>query len=217
MRRDEATRLGLVSDIDDTVMVTSLPRPLIAAWNSFVLRESARRVVPGMAGLYRRILHAHPDAVVLYLSTGAWNVASALRRFLTSNGYPEGPLLLTDWGPTNTGWFRSGQEHKRVALRRLAGEFPDVRWLLVGDDGQHDPQIYAEFAAEYPELRRGHRDPPAHRDPAGAVARLAAAGRGGIRLRLGGHRAGAGRRRPRRRAADSHRPAPGWRPEWVAS
>ena len=149
---DEATHLGLISDIDDTVMVTSLPRPLIAAWNAFVVRESARKVVPGMAALYHRILQAHPDAVVLYLSTGAWNVASALRRFLIRNGYPEGPLLLTDWGPTNTGWFRSGQEHKRVALRRLAGEFPDVRWLLVGDDGQHDPQIYAEFAAEHPEL-----------------------------------------------------------------
>ncbi len=143
-------RLGLVSDVDDTVMVTSLPRPLIAAWNSFVLRESARRVVPGMAELYGRILLAHPDTVVVYLSTGAWNVAGPIRRFLARNGYPEGPLLLTDWGPTNTGWFRSGQEHKTAALRRLAREFPGVRWLLVGDDGQHDPQIYADFAAEHP-------------------------------------------------------------------
>ncbi len=144
-------RLGLVSDIDDTVMVTSLPRPLIAAWNSFVLRESARRVVPGMAELYARIVLAHPDAVVVYLSTGAWNVASPLRRFLARRGYPEGPLLLTDWGPTNTGWFRSGQEHKNAALHRLAREFPGVRWLLVGDDGQHDPQIYADFAAAFPD------------------------------------------------------------------
>jgi hypothetical protein len=36
-------------------------------------------------------------------------------------------------------------------LIRLAEEFPDVRWLLVGDDGQHDPEIYAEFAASYPQ------------------------------------------------------------------
>jgi phosphatidate phosphatase APP1 len=46
--------VAMVSDIDDTVMVTALPRPLLAAWNSLVLHEHARRSVPGMAELYRR-------------------------------------------------------------------------------------------------------------------------------------------------------------------
>ena len=40
---------------------------------------------------------------------------------------------------------------KRATLERLAGEFPDVRWLLVGDDGQHDPEIYGDFVASHPE------------------------------------------------------------------
>lgn len=148
---DPRAGIGMVSDIDDTVMVTALPRPLLAAWNAFVLHENARRVVPGMAGLYRRWTAAHPDAPVLYLSTGAWNVAPALRRFLQRHGYPAGPLLLTDWGPTNTGWFRSGRAHKDAALRRLRREFPTLRWFLVGDDGQHDPEIYGDFAAEHPD------------------------------------------------------------------
>ena len=59
---------------------------------------------------------------------------------------------MTDWGPTNTGWFRSGQEHKRAALHRLAREFPHIRWILVGDDGQHDPRIYGDFARDRPDL-----------------------------------------------------------------
>lgn len=141
---------ALVSDVDDTVMVTALPRPLLAAWNSFVLHEHARRAVPGMADLYRRWLVANPGTPTFYLSTGAWNVAPALRRFLERGGFPDGPLLLTDWGPTNTGWFRSGRDHKLGSLRRLIGEFPERRWLLVGDDGQHDPQIYAQIAEEHP-------------------------------------------------------------------
>jgi phosphatidate phosphatase APP1 len=58
---------------------------------------------------------------------------------------------MTDWGPTNTGWFRSGQAHKRTCLDRLARDFPGITWLLVGDDGQHDPQIYADFAEARPE------------------------------------------------------------------
>ena len=148
---DGSTRFGLVSDIDDTVMVTALPRPMIAAWNTFVRHEQARRVVPGMAPMYRSLLDEAPGAPIFYLSTGAWNTAPTLTRFLERGGYPAGPLLLTDWGPTNSGWFRSGQEHKRAALRRLAREFPQIRWILVGDDGQHDPKIYGDFAQEKPE------------------------------------------------------------------
>jgi phosphatidate phosphatase APP1 len=145
------TDFGVVSDIDDTVMVTALPRPFLAAWNTFVLDEHARTPTPGMAVLYERIVRTVPSAPVVYLSTGAWNVAPTLSRFLSRNLYPAGPKLLTDWGPTPDRWFRSGQEHKRTSLERLAAEFPGIKWLLVGDDGQHDEAIYAEFARRHPQ------------------------------------------------------------------
>ncbi|MHA7286259.1 App1 family protein [Arthrobacter sp. MDT3-44] len=147
----DTTDFGVVSDIDDTVMVTALPRPFLAAWNTFVLDEHARTPTPGMAVLYERIVRTLPSAPVLYLSTGAWNVAPTLSRFLSRNLYPAGPKLLTDWGPTRDRWFRSGQEHKRTSLERLAEEFPGVKWLLVGDDGQHDEAIYSEFAQRHPQ------------------------------------------------------------------
>ena len=138
-------RLGIISDIDDTVLMTALPRPLLAFWNTFVRHEESRKPVPGMAELFRTLRAADPDAFVVYVSTGAWNVAPALRRFMRRLGFPEGPLLLTDWGPTPEGWFRSGQDHKRATLRRLVDEFPQLRWVLVGDDGQHDPALYDEI------------------------------------------------------------------------
>lgn len=144
------TRFGIVSDLDDTVIRTYLPRPLIAAYNAFVVSEGSRKPVRGMADLFAAVLARHEGAPVFYLSTGAWNTAPMLGRFLTRHGYPSGPLLLTDWGPTNSGWFRSGLEHKRGTLRELASEFPDMEWLLVGDDGQRDPRVYAEFAREHP-------------------------------------------------------------------
>ncbi len=148
---DPEVRFGVVSDVDDTVMVTALPRPLLAAWNTFVLDEHARMAVPGMAVLYERLVNSRPGTPVFYLSTGAWNVAPTLTRFLSRHLYPAGPLLLTNWGPTADRWFRSGREHKKATLVRLAQEFPDVRWLLVGDDGQHDEEIYAEFASAHPD------------------------------------------------------------------
>jgi phosphatidate phosphatase APP1 len=148
---DPDARIGLLSDIDDTVMVTALPRPFLAAWNTFVLDERARRPVPGMAVLYERIVSAHPGIPVVYLSTGAWNVAPTLERFLGRHLYPTGTLLLTDWGPTTDRLFRSGREHKRASLERLATEFPDIRWILVGDDGQHDEELYQAFVDSHPD------------------------------------------------------------------
>jgi phosphatidate phosphatase APP1 len=144
------TTFGVVSDIDDTVMVTALPRPLLAAWHTFVVNEHARATTPGMPVLYERLTTRHPGAPLIYLSTGAWNVAPSLTRFLSRNLYPAGALLLTDWGPTGDRWFRSGREHKRGSLERLAREFPQIRWLLIGDDGQHDESIYGEFVREHP-------------------------------------------------------------------
>lgn len=147
----ETERFGLLSDIDDTVIVTMLPRPALAFWNAFMVRTSARRPVPGMAELYRDIVESTRGVVVVYLSTGAWNTAPTISDFLDRHGFPAGPMLMTDWGPTRKGWFRSGAAHKRAQLRRLMDELPQVRWLLVGDDGQHDPTIYAEAASAAPE------------------------------------------------------------------
>ena len=141
---------GIVSDVDDTVMVTALPRPLIAAWNSFVVDEHARQPVPGMAVLLERLVRDNPGSPVVYLSTGAWNVAPTLMRFLRRHLFPSGSMLLTDWGPTHDRWFRSGRAHKAENLRRLAHEFPQVRWLLIGDDGQHDDDLYTTFTSEHP-------------------------------------------------------------------
>jgi phosphatidate phosphatase APP1 len=148
---DDGVTFGILSDVDDTVMVTTLPRPLLAAWNTFVLDEHARRPVAGMAVLYTRLRQQHPGAPVIYLSTGAWNVVPTLSRFLGRNVYPRGALLLTDWGPTHDRWFRNGPEHKATSLERLATEFPAISWLLIGDDGQHDERIYGDFAAAHPQ------------------------------------------------------------------
>lgn len=151
----EDVTFGVVSDVDDTVMVTALPRPLIAAWNSFVVDEHARTPVPGMAVLLERLMRENPGSPMVYLSTGAWNIAPTLTRFLSRHLFPSGSILLTDWGPTHDRWFRSGREHKLTNLARLAEEFPRVRWLLIGDDGQHDEAIYAQFLEEHPDSVAG--------------------------------------------------------------
>ena len=78
-------------------------------------------------------------------------MAPTLTRFMRRHLFPAGSFLLTDWGPTHDRWFRSGRDHKEQNLRRIASEFPHVKWLLVGDDGQHDDAIYTQFAIDHPQ------------------------------------------------------------------
>jgi phosphatidate phosphatase APP1 len=147
-------RVGVVSDIDDTVLVTALPRPLRAFWNTFVRHESARRPVAGMPELFGHLVDDPTEPFTAYVSTGPWNVAPSLERFLARHGYPPGPLLMTDWGPTDERWFRSGRQHKHDSLRRLLADLPGLTWTLLGDDGQHDPALYDDLVEEYPDRVR---------------------------------------------------------------
>jgi len=145
---------GVVCDIDDTVLVTGIATPLRAAWRTFVQPMTRRQAVPGMDRLLRELTGGAPHVPVVYLSNGPWNLAGPLGRFLERSGLPPGALLLTDWGPTPTRWFRDGRAHKRSSLQRLAADLPGVRWTLVGDTGEHDPALYAEFAVAQPDRVR---------------------------------------------------------------
>jgi phosphatidate phosphatase APP1 len=159
---------GVVCDIDDTVLVTGIATPLRAAWRIFVQPMTRRQAVPGMARLLRELTGGAPHVPVVYLSNGPWNLAGPLGRFLERHGFPPGALLLTDWGPTPTRWFRDGRAHKRTSLQRLAADLPDVRWTLVGDTGEHDPALYEEFTGAQPDRVRA----VLLRDTTGGAARV---------------------------------------------
>ena len=166
---DDTATNAIICDVDDTVWVTALPRPLTAAWNSFLLDEHARRPVAGMPVMLNRLAEKDAGTPVFYVSTGPWNVAHTLTRFMTRHLFPLGPMLLTSWGPTEDRWFRSGLAHKVNALARLADDFPQLTWTLIGDDGQHDPEIYTHFAHHHP----GQVDAIAIRQLSAAEALLA--------------------------------------------
>ena len=144
-------RRGVVCDIDDTVWITGIRHPLRAAWRTFAGNGSTRRPVAGMAALLTWLVEGAPHAPVVYVSNGPWNLAGPITHFLERHGFPAGALLLTDWGISPRAWFRSGRAHKRGSLERLAADLSGVRWVLIGDDGEHDPEIYRDFALSHPQ------------------------------------------------------------------
>ena len=142
--------VGVVCDIDDTAWITGLRHPLRAAWRTFARGSAGREAVPGTADLLRRAVGSQQHPAVVYLSNGPWNLAGPVGRFLDRHDFPAGALLMTDWGPSRERLFRDGQAHKRGSLERLARDLPWVRWVLVGDDGEHDPAIYTDFVRSHP-------------------------------------------------------------------
>ncbi len=150
---DPAAEIGLVSDVDDTILDTGLTRGLEFLRATLLTDVHERTPLPGAAVLYRALVAPKegPRRPVFYVSTSPWNLHEMLLQFVSMRGFPLGPLLLTDWGPSHAGLFRIGaQAHKIGLVRRLLGEHPALRLVLVGDSGQEDPEIYAAIARESP-------------------------------------------------------------------
>ncbi|MCH4208860.1 App1 family protein [Bifidobacterium sp.] len=169
------TPIGVISDVDDTIMVTQAPSPLRAAYNLLLLNPKKRGSVPGMGVLFNKIADMFPQAPFFYLSTSPWNVERSIRNFIADQGFPQGPLLLRDLDPRPKTFVPSGVQHKLEFAEQLMGDFPSMRFILIGDDGQKDPTTYATIARRYPGrvLAIGIRQlSPREYSPLGPVAGL---------------------------------------------
>ncbi|MDQ1739301.1 MAG: hypothetical protein QOE53_953 [Pseudonocardiales bacterium] len=152
---DPAADLAVVSDVDDTIVDSGIAHGVAAIVSTMLLQEQSTRVpLTGAAELYRALATGAPGTVerpFFYLSTSPWNLAGFLQGFLARHRFPDGPLVLTDWGPGADSLLRvSSRTHKLSTLRQLAQALPHSRLVLIGDSGQQDPAIYADFCAEHP-------------------------------------------------------------------
>ena len=149
-----AAGFGVVSDVDDTVVQTDVTQMVRMARTVIFGNARTRLPFPGVAAFYRA-LHlgsagAGPNPL-FYVSSSPWNLHDLLVEFLDLQGIPRGPLLLRDWGieahellPTSHG------SHKQAAIRRILAEYPELPFILVGDSGQEDPEIYASIVHDHP-------------------------------------------------------------------
>ncbi len=143
------TGLSVISDIDDTIKVSDVGDRKQLLANTF-LREF--QPVPGMAGLYRR--WADDGAVFHYVSASPWQLYVPLAEFLQAAGFPHGSFHLKDFHGVGKGFvelFATPERTKRQAIEPILAAFPDRKFVLVGDSGERDPEIYAALAREHPE------------------------------------------------------------------
>jgi phosphatidate phosphatase APP1 len=148
-----AAEYGVISDLDDTVIRTDATRLLRMLKRTLLDNAYTRLPFPGVAEFYRG-LHAGASGVALnpvfYVSSSPWNLYPVLTDFLAHQGVPAGPILLRDWGLSERGLLptRHG-EHKLGAIRQIMGCYPAMPFILVGDSGQEDPEIYRDVVHEH--------------------------------------------------------------------
>lgn len=142
--------LSLVSDIDDTIKGSNVLNRRELLLNTFVRPFAA---VGGMAARYRGFAQAQPDLRVHYVSGSPHQLYPALANFLDAAQFPPGSLHLRDVDFRDEVFGNHGgtQAHKLAIIRRLIADFPNRRFVLIGDSGEQDPEIYAIVAREHPE------------------------------------------------------------------
>ena len=146
-------RIGIISDIDDTVLYSGITHWKTAAQLTFLGNARTRKPLPGVA-LFYQALQAGADGrsrnPLFYVSSSPWNLYDLLDDFMALNAIPHGPIFLRDLG-TDAGKFikSPGHGHKLEQARELIHRFPALRWVLLGDSGQADAELYAEAAGEF--------------------------------------------------------------------
>ena len=142
-------RLGVISDIDDTVLVTEATS-LLKMMRLTLLESSESRVAfPGVAAFYAA-LHAGRNPF-FYVSSSPWNLYEFLEDFMSLKGIVAGPMLLRDFGLDRDKLVAGPhKDHKLGAIRSVLERQRELPFVLIGDSGQHDPEIYARIVEEYP-------------------------------------------------------------------
>lgn len=141
--------LSVVSDIDDTVKISQV-RNRKALLENTLLRPF--QPVPGMADLYRQL--AARGAVFHYVSASPWQLGEPLEAFLAQERFPLGTLhlkFLRLWDKSLWEFFASQEEYKPQTIEPLLAAFPKRRFVLVGDTGEQDPEIYGRLAQKHPD------------------------------------------------------------------
>lgn len=144
----------VISDLDDTVLRSGVTNLLLAARLAFLHNAHTRSPFQGVSAFYAA-LHAGRDGQranpVFYVSSSPWNLYDLLADFLRLNEILEGPLLLRAWGLDADARPTGGHlEHKLSHIRAILTTYPALDAVLIGDSGQHDPEVYARVVEDFP-------------------------------------------------------------------
>ena len=147
---------GIITDIDDTLLIshsTNMRKKL----KLMLFKNAVTRLpFPGAAAFYRALQQGksgkshHP---IFYVSSSEWNLYDLLVDFCEHHQFPKGPFLLRDASIDLKKLWKAGSgdhNHKFDKICRIFDLHPQLSFVLVGDSGQRDAEIYQQIAIENP-------------------------------------------------------------------
>jgi phosphatidate phosphatase APP1 len=145
-------RFAVISDIDDTVLASNVTSKLRMMARVLLSNAHTRMPFAGVGAFYRALEagNGNEHNPIFYVSNGPWNLHDLLVDFFRLNGIPLGPISLRDWGAHLVLARKPTGAHKRAQIAKIMAFFPKVPVVLIGDSGEHDPEIFSRIAREFP-------------------------------------------------------------------
>jgi len=144
--------LSVISDIDDTVKISNVTDKKKLLEYTFLLDFEA---APGMANQFD---NWSADAVSFhFVSSSPWQLYSPLTEFLDDARFPWATLSLKAVrfrDETLFDLFKKGTETKPAAIEKILSAYPGREFILVGDSGEQDPEVYADIMRRHPDQVR---------------------------------------------------------------
>lgn len=149
-------QFGVASDIDDTILHTGVVSTLKwkVIYNSVFKHAKNRIPLEGAADFYHKLhrgasgKNANP---IFYVSHSPWNLYRYLELFLKQNKFPKGPILLRSMSNLLKRKKQDEKPQKQKEILNLLKTYPNLPFILIGDSGEQDPDIYMEIAEEFPD------------------------------------------------------------------
>lgn len=146
-------RFGVISDVDDTILQTHATTIVKFIQVTFLQNASKRLPFVGVAAFYRALQAGqnNENNPIFYVSSSPHNLYDLLTDFMALQGIPAGPVCLRDIGIDDNKFIMTGHhDHKWQHITGIMDTYPELPFVLIGDSGQKDPEIYAEVARHYP-------------------------------------------------------------------
>ena len=150
----QSAKFCVISDIDDTVIQSRVSNFLIAAKTVMLGNARTRLPFPGVSAFYEALRDGaggDDKNPIFFVSSSPWNIYDVITEFMDIQKIPKGPLMLRDWdiGLSSLSSARHS-EHKGATIRNILQLYPALDVILIGDSGQHDPEIYRQMVEEFP-------------------------------------------------------------------
>jgi phosphatidate phosphatase APP1 len=147
-------KLGVISDLDDTVIETGVYSLLKwrAIYNTLFKSADRRRVFDQVAAFFRALnrgVENNGFQPIFYVSNSPRNIYGLVKAYLRFHDLPKAPLLLRDIGipyklhPRDLG-------HKKESIISILEAYPEMQFILIGDNAEKDPYLYHEIDRAYP-------------------------------------------------------------------